>query len=312
MYGRSRKGTRSYRGSGSRNYRKPYASMLKAAPYTGRRGTYKTGLKFATVGFTRDVEKKYCDKALTTTSFDMQHAGHGTGLSVTNGFMWSSAGWAPYDFQSPMAATTATTNDLLKGVTQGTTTTTRIGNKIRGRYIKGAMTLGSAKLAGPSSGASNGDMNGEAVSTAANATTIWQFMRTTWRVVIVKDLQVNSADTHIVWNDVFESDTGSVGQTGGVHAELKIANMGRFKVLSDKYYKTDAVCPQETVSFMISGKDIGNVRYNGPGSGALTDKGIYIIWAAYTSGNSAQPFDVTEGLAAPTFTMHSRLAFTDD
>ena len=226
--------------------------------------------------------------------------------------MYSCAGWTPYDFQSPTASGTSTTNDLLKGVAQGTTTNTRIGNKIRGRYIKGAMTLGSAKLAGPSSGATNGDMNGEALSTAANATTIWQFMRTTWRVVIVKDLQVNSVDAQILWDDVFESANGSVGETGGVHAELKVANMGRFKVLSDKYYKTDAVCPQETVPFMISGKDIGNIRYNGPSAAALTDKGIYIIWAAYVSGNSAQPFGNTEGLVAPTFTMHSRLAFTDD
>ena len=75
MYGRSRKGTRSYRGSGSRNYRKPYASMLKAAPYTGRRGTYKTGLKFATVGFSRDVEKKYLDKAMVTTGFEQRGTG---------------------------------------------------------------------------------------------------------------------------------------------------------------------------------------------------------------------------------------------
>ena len=312
MYGKSRKGARSYRGSGSRNYRKPYASMLKAAPYTGRRGTYKTGLKFATVGFTRDVERKYSDKALVTTNFNAQGTGYGPGPSATNGFMYSCAGWTPYDFQSPTASGTSTTNDLLKGVAQGTTTNTRIGNKIRGRYIKGAMTLGSAKLAGPSSGATNGDMNGEALSTAANATTIWQFMRTTWRVVIVKDLQVNSVDAQILWDDVFESANGSVGETGGVHAELKVANMGRFKVLSDKYYKTDAVCPQETVPFMISGKDIGNIRYNGPTAAALTDKGIYVIWAAYISGNSAMVFDNTQGLVAPTFTMHSRLAFTDD
>ena len=197
MYGKSRKGARSNRGSGSRNYRKPYASMLKAAPYTGRRGTYRTGLKFATVGFSRDVERKYCDKALLTSNFNVQHTGYGVGQSITHGFMWSSSGWAPYDFQTPTGTMTATTNDLLKGVAQGTTTSTRIGNKIRGRYIKGAMTLGSAKLAGPSSGATNGDMNGEALSTAANATTIWQFMRTTWRVVIVKDLQVNSVDTKL-------------------------------------------------------------------------------------------------------------------
>ena len=44
--------------------------------------------------------------------------------------------------------------------------------------------------------------------------------------------------------EVSVPSTEEVGETGGVHAELKVANMGRFKVLSDKYYKTDAVCPR--------------------------------------------------------------------
>ena len=59
--------------------------------------------------------------------------------------------------------------------------------------------------------------------------------------------------------------------------------MGRFRILSDQLIKTNAVCPQETVRFMVRGSQIGQVRYNGPGANALTDRGIYIIWAAYTA-----------------------------
>ena len=171
--------------------------------------------------------------------------------------------------------------------------------------------MNGAKLVGPSTGATNGDMNGEAVATASNATSVYQYLRTTWRVVIVKDLQVNSVDATINWTDVFEANSGNVGATGGVHSELKIANMGRFRVLSDQIVKTDAICPQETVTFMIPESKLGSVRYNGPSTAALTSQGIYVIWAAYVSEATVAD-SVTDGLAAPTFTMHSRFCFTDD
>nr|UBJ25959.1 capsid protein [Red panda feces-associated circular DNA virus 23] len=314
MYGRSRKGTRSYRGSASRNYRKPYSRMLKTAPYTGRRGTYKTGLRFATVGFSRDTEKKYKDMALVCNSVMKIDTGMNSTKPEFKGMTFTSMGWNAYDFYDNSSPNAVSSNDLLKKLPQGTDAQSRVGNKIRGRWIKGAFTLCAAKLAGPSSGVSNGDMNGEARATASDASTIWQYLRTSWRVVIVKDLQVNSVDTKIDWNDVFKGNVNSVGEAGGIHAEMNVANMGRFRIISDKLYKTDAVNPQETIRFWIPGSEIGNVRYNGPSADALTDKGIYIIWAAYTSGVTAGLFNtdsITEGMEAPTFTMHCRLAFTD-
>ena len=289
--------------------------MLKTAPYTGRRGTYKTGLKFATVGFSRDVEKKYRDMALITHQIVSVATGVSGTKKETDGRMFWSAGWSGYDFFQNTTANDTFSNDLLKRVTQGTSVESRIGNKIRGRWIKGAFTLGGARLSGPSSGATNGDMNGEALATASNDSTISQYLRTSWRVVIVKDLQVNSVNTKINWDDVFKGNDNLTGEFGGIHAEMSVTNMGRFKIISDKVYKTDAVNPQETVRFWIPGSEIGNVRYNGPGIDALTDKGIYIIWAAYVSGVTAGmkgTDSATEGMVAPTFTMHSRLAFTDE
>ena len=291
--------------------------MRRSKPSRGSRYGYKkTGTtfkpRFATVGFNRDIEKKYNDKALITYNPSGYKTGTTTTADSSDGFMFISSGWAPYDFRTPTTSLTSTSNDLLKGITQGTTTTTRIGNKITGKYLKGCFTLGAAKLAGPSAGATNGDMNGEAIATASNATSVYQYLRTSWRVVIVKDVQVNNTDPNVTWQQVFESDTGNVGRVGGIHAELNISNMGRFRVLYDTVIKTDAVCPQESVPFMISGKHIGQVRYNGPDATSLTDKGIYVIWAAYVSGSTVDMFNTTEGLVAPTFTMHSRLAFTDD
>lgn len=306
---RSKSASRSYSRRSSRfgSFAKKFGMVKSSRARTMK--SFKP--RFATVGFNRDVEKKYFDRAMTGSGSDAQVTGMNTN-DVNNGFMYGSSTWTAYDFATPATAN-AVSNDLLKGLGQGTTTISRIGNKVSARYIKGAITLTAAKLAGPSSGATNGDMNGEALATASNATTVWQYLRTTFRVCIVKDLQVNSADGNVTWNDVFENGPSGVsGEMGGVHAELRIANMGRFRVLSDQLIKTDAMSPQETVRFMVRGSQIGQVRYNGPTGGSLTDKGIYVIWAAYTAGVVATLQAVGSGMVQPGVTMHSRFCFTDD
>lgn len=265
--------------------------------------------RFATVGFARDVEKKYTDRAVVGNDADEQVTGVNVN-DLNNGFMYASRAWNRYDFATPGTGAVVS-NDMLKTVDQGTTASTRIGNKINPKYIKGAITLTAAKLANPSTGTTNGDMNGESVATPGNATTTWEFLRTTFRVVIVMDLQVNSVDTHINWNDVFENGTGAVGETGGVHSELKIANMGRFRILSDKMTTLDAKRPQDTMRFMVNGSSIGSVRYNGPTANALTDKGVYVIWSAYTGNVVNTTQAVGSGMVRPGVTMHSRLCFTD-
>lgn len=296
-----------------------YARFQRARKSSGSRRFYRrSGYSSRFSNFKKtayrkrlSIEKKYLDKALITTGYDPRTTGAAAGVSLTNGFMWASTNWSTYDFDQTSGSGSATSNDLLKGLEQGTTTTTRIGNKIKGQYLKGSFTMTGAKLVGPSTGATNGDMNGEAVATLSNATSVYQYLRTTWRVAIVKDLQVNSASAKINWTDVFEANSGNIGQTGGVHSELKIANMGRFIVLEDRMIKTSAVCPQETLRFMIPGSKLGSIRYNDGTNTALTNQGIYIIWAAYVSEATATD-STTDGLVAPTFTMHSRLCFSDD
>ena len=95
-----------------------------------------------------------------------------------------------------------------------------------------------------------------------------------------KDLQVNSADTEIKWNQVFDTN----GLQAGVHSELNVDNMGRFIILQDKIFTVDADTPQKTCPYTISGSRVGSVRYNGASGDALTDKGVYVIWAAFVMG----------------------------
>ena len=136
-----------------------------------------------------------------------------------------------------------------------------------------------------------------------------QYLRTSWRIVIVKDTQSNSTDPNITWDQVFANGAvKSNEEVGGINSELNIGNMGRFVILSDQYIELSAENPQKTVKFVIPGSKVGSVRYNGPSDTALTDKGVYVIAAnqstgLYTSATVAYP-----GLCA----VQSRFCFVDD
>jgi hypothetical protein len=131
------------------------------------------------------------------------------------------------------------------------------------------------------------------------------YLRTTYRFVIVKDLQVNSTDVNIGWHQVFDTSN----QTAGVHSELNVDNMGRFVVLQDKIFTVDADSPQKTCRFVVNGSNFGNVRYNGPAANALTDKGLYVVYAAFVMGTSIND---PAAVSLPSPVGHSRLCFSDD
>ena len=70
------------------------------------------------------------------------------------------------------------------------------------------------------------DQGGEEV--VNNTTNGLQYLRTSWRVVIVKDTQSNSTDANITWDQVFSSGVvKSNEEVGGINSELNIGNMGR-------------------------------------------------------------------------------------
>jgi len=300
---------------GSGSYSKKFGSVRKA-----NRGQLKRFTpKFATVGFARDVEKKYRDRAMTIAGWSSDTTGYGAAATAagSGGYSWHSQGWAKYEYAGVSGSTLAPcSNDLLKYVGNGANVDERVGNKIRGNYLKGAITVTAARLTGPSTGATNGDQSGESTATAANATLVQQYLRTTWRIVIVKDLQVNSVDPWIGWAAVFQNSSVStgglapIGEMGGIHSELNIANMGRFNVLSDRLVEVDAKCPQKTIRHLIGSKSIGDIRYNMGGYSALTDSGIYVIAAAFVDGTSVG-LGAADGLSDPQLNMHNRFCFTD-
>ena len=127
-YGRFRRA-----GKSSRPYGRKRIGRVRR---TGR--GYTKVPRFATVGFARNVEKKYWDKTYGSTG-EMNTTGS-DGYSVINGVMFDAGDWFTYGFDET-AMPLATSNDMLKGVPTGTTARSRIGNKINVKYVKGAFTF---------------------------------------------------------------------------------------------------------------------------------------------------------------------------
>jgi len=282
-----------YRASRSPIGRTRYARKTMA-------GGYKKRLKFATVGFARNVEKKYHDKTYISNSLEQLTGNTGAGVSGSNGATYISNNWGTYTFGNQIAGISPSqSNDMLKGLETGTTARTRIGNKMKVDYVKGAFTFTAAIV-----DQSIVPQNGEGLAVPVTDTYKANYLRTTYRFVIVKDMQVNSTATEVTWPMVFDT----TGQQAGVHSELNVDNMGRFVVLEDRMFTLDADQPQKTCPFMVRGSNIGHVRYNGPAASALTDKGLYVIWAAFVMGynGTATP------ISLPSPVGHSRLCFNDD
>ena len=181
---RSARGRRRYSGYGNRKASKP---------------------KFATVGFARNVEKKYFDKTYQSNNLEVA-TGNSTSV-INNGVAYVSNVWGNYAFGT-QAGSSVVSNDMFKGLDTGTTARTRIGNKIRPVYVKGAFTFNAALV----NTATTKTQNGEALEQPTAAVT-QQYLRTSYRFVIVKDLQVNSTDTQVTWSQVFDT----TGLQAGVH-----------------------------------------------------------------------------------------------
>ena len=287
---RKKSGYRGKRGRAASGRRRGYSKMA-------RRAGYRLKARFATVGYKRDVEKKYVDNATTDGIKELKYKSQGV-CSAQNSSN-PSGGW----------------QDMLKGVPQGVDTKSRVGNVIDVKYVKGKIMLNANTITNAIASSENAQYGEAALDNGG--VNLKQFLRTTYRVAIVRDLQVNSVTTGISWDDVFQSSYAGVSPGnfyGDVMGELNVANMGRFRVLMDRTVELDADDPQKVINFMI--KNVGKVRYNGPemagGSPALTDSGLYLVWAVQSYG---EPGVGTWGQASGIFTSEvvatRRLCFTD-
>ena len=275
---RKKSGYRGKRGYASSGRRRSYSKMA-------RRTGYRLKTRFATVGYKRDAEKKYRDMIVKYVSAKLS---------------WTAGSESGMQFSGAAGHT----SDMLKGVPQGVGIGERVGNVVKVRYVKGSISLTANRITKPTAAGENAQ-NGES---ALNATggSLLQYVRTTYRVAVVRDLQVNSTDAGIQWGQVFNGLAELPTQM-----ELNVANMGRFQVLMDKTVTLDADGPQKVVNFVL--RNLGTVRYNGPeaggGSPALADSGLYLVWACHTTG-VLDAATANQTFSSPLL-LQSRLCFTD-
>lgn len=296
MYGKRK----SFKGSTSNRtgtlIGKRVLNALKKVGTTYKKSTVKTS-------YSKDEEKKYNDRAIGAgfTGFGFGNNNVSTAANAITSVGFKTDSWYGFNFNQPAALGSVVTQDLLKGIATGTTTTSRIGNKIKPKYLKGTILLSANQE--NTSDTQNGE---EVVNMTVNGL---EYMRTTWRIVIVKDTQSNSTDVNITWDQVFSNGSVKTNEVvGGINSELNIGNMGRFIILSDTTVELTAADPQRYIKFMIEGSKIGQIRYNGPSDTALTDKGVYVIAANASTGTYPTTGVMYPGLCA----VQSRLCFVDD
>ena len=103
----------------------------------------------------------------------------------------------------------ATSQNLVANLAQNTTAAGRIGNKVNGKWLNVGITLEAAK--------SPLNQGGEQVNTpGGGGATPAYYMKTNFRLVLVKDLQVNNTINKVEWTDVFGTgNSGGMGRPSG-------------------------------------------------------------------------------------------------
>ena len=138
MYGynkyRGAKKFTTYRTNGTLSNR--VATPLKKVGNTYKRSTVRAS-------YSKDEEKKYNDRAIGAgfTQYGFGNAGTTTTANGITSVGFKTNNWYGFNFNQPLANGVAITQDLLKGLPSGTTTTTRVGNKVKCKYIKGSILV---------------------------------------------------------------------------------------------------------------------------------------------------------------------------
>ena len=274
-----------------------WGGMRRASSSRRRSGLKKVFRpRFATVGFVRDTEKKYADESMVSVTWlpevisYMAVPGNGAAPLVQG-----------VKFMSQMRHSTrddAVGNNLVSLVRAASSVTGRIGNKIDAKWLDLGVTLEAAK--------SPVDQGGEQWNVEGAVVKGTYYMKTAYRLVLVKDTQANNPTNSVGWDDVFgNAAVGIDGTYFGTADKLDIANMGRFRVIKDIRVTLDADDPLKNVKM---GCSPGAIRYNGSNYGALTDKGFYLVIAQDVIGTASSIGSVIPGIVR----CGCRLAFTDN
>ena len=152
-------------------------------------------------------EKKYYDKTYQCDGYETLT---GTGNNaLNNGVTYVSSAWQTYTFGARTTAVT-TNNDMFKGLVTGTDARTASEIRLDPVILKGLLRLLLLLQTLIKLKCKAGTICVDAVSQNK------VYMRTTYRMLLVKDLQVNSADAYVSWSQVMDTSNFQAGVHSGI------------------------------------------------------------------------------------------------
>ena len=290
-YGRFRKSSKvngSYRGKYRSNTTSGYGSYSK-----GKKATYRRYYLEK-----KEVEKKYADLSMVSVTWlpeviSYQANPVGGGNAVQGVKYMSQFRRQIGDIGQPFGT------NLVSIMGAGSTAITRTGNKINAKWLDLGVTLEAAK--------SPLNQQGEQVNVEGVVVNPAYYMKTIYRLVLVKDMQANNPTNTVQWADVFGRGGSGLddGTYFGASDMLDIPNMTRFRIIKDITVTLDADDPLKNVKM---GCIPGIIRYSNAGINAGTDKGFHLVIAQDVLGTANTIGSVIPGIVR----LGCRLAFTDN
>ena len=250
------------------------------------------------------TESKYWDdngQALLSVVSPRSY-GHGTNLDVT-------------EYLQPVVSGRVLPF-LMSAIAQGAGATQRIGNRIMMRNVRFSCILSAAQLIGGNYDAGGltgvtgnlGAVTESSGNSGVAAITPQKFIRTTFRIVFVRDRMV-SLNTSVPAaphspgiDDIFQ-----IG--GGLYttANLNLASLGRFQILYDRKFTCDSDDPQRSLTVNLALN--APCHFGGAGATDIREGAIYFV--AFATTTAIESTTLLTRFYGPSATYNTRLAYTD-
>ena len=267
-------GFRSRRKSAASTYRRTTVGVR--TPFA-RRNLGKTKyFKSATARRLNTKETKYDDDYFnlnTWTKYNSSTTGTGVQGPFTDWVLGGVMSTSSLEFASVMGNGGTTfaqlrtkletkTPNCLTNIDSGTTASTRIGNAVEPKYI----TIKGVCTAALTTDAEDPETI-EKLEGATTDTLISRFMRTTVRVMVIRDKSMNEKG-YVEFSDVFGPPTSTTANQSAMAAtnpflwNRKLDTIGRYEILKQDEWTLDQNDPQQSFSWTVPLKGI-RIRFNG-------------------------------------------------
>lgn len=209
---------------------------------------------------------------------------------------------------------------LLSNIPGGSQVDQRVGNVVRAQHWRVRMVLGAAQLIGSSINAlqiqGTNDNFGQVTESAGNVvsgdepfSTPQKYIRTTFRVVLLRDTQVSlsavvpSAPISPSVDDIFSAPGG----VSFVLANLNVQTLGRYSILYDRNFTCDSDDPQR--SLVVNIPMSAPIRFGGASGTDIRAGHLYMCIFAQSAGLNSSL--IGSKFHGPNIVWSSRIKYSD-